>query len=210
MRILIADDDPGARLLLEHAVKRWGGYEVVAVDDGITAWNCLCSSDPPLLALLDWMMPGMDGVDICRRVRSRSDSRGIYLILITGNESRESRLTGLQAGANDYLTKPFDPAELQARVHVASHVVRLQLQLQGRVHELEEALTRVKRLERLLPICMYCKKIRDEQDSWQQIESYISSHSDAEFSHGICADCYESICEPQLKQIEKALSGGST
>lgn len=203
MQILIADDDPGALMLLERAINRWGDYNVVAAKDGIAAWDILRGPTPPPLALLDWMMPGLDGVEICRMARRCAQVQGVYLILITGNEGRDSRLIGLQAGANDYLTKPFDPAELEARVRVATLVVQLQLQLQAQVTGLEDALTRVKRLERLLPICMYCKKIRDEKDTWHQIETYISNHSDAEFSHGICAECYSAICEPQLEAIER-------
>ena len=201
MRILIADDDPIALLLLESTISKWGGYEIVAAKDGVSAWDILQAANPPALAILDWMMPGLDGIDVCRSVRRLPHLQGMYLILVTGREGRDDRLAGLQAGANDYLTKPFDPAELEARVRVATRVIQLQLQLSARVQELEDALGRVKRLERLMPICMYCKKIRDEQNSWHQIESYISAHSDAEFSHGICAECYEKICEPQLQQL---------
>ena len=202
MRILIADDDPIALRLLESTITKWGGYEVVAVRDGAAASDALHDVDPPSLAILDWMMPGMDGVEICAKVRSTPRLQKMYLILVTGREGREDRLAGLQAGANDYLTKPFDAAELEARVRVAAQVVRLQLQLSARVQELEDTLARVKRLERLMPICMYCKKIRDEQNCWHQLEAYISSHSDANFSHGICTECYDKICEPQLRELD--------
>jgi DNA-binding response OmpR family regulator len=201
MRILIAYDDPIAIRLLEHAIHKWGGYDVVPVRSGNAAWDVLQGSDPPSLAILDWIMPGLDGLEICRKVRGLPRLYGMYLILVTGKESRDDRLAGLRAGANDYITKPIDFAELEARVHVATHVIKLQLQLTARVQELESTLARVKRLERLLPICMYCKRIRDEQNSWHQIESYISSHSDAEFSHGVCAECYEQICMPQLNAL---------
>jgi sigma-B regulation protein RsbU (phosphoserine phosphatase) len=204
MRILIADDDPIALLLLRNAINKWEGYESVSVRDGAAAWEVLQGSDPPPIAIVDWMMPGMDGIDICRKSRSMPQLQPTYFILLTGKEGMEARLTGLQAGANDYLTKPFDPAELEARIRVASQVVQLQLQLRARVQELEDTLAHVKQLEKLLPICMYCKKIRDEQNSWHQMESYISAHSNTEFSHGICADCYQSICEPQLKELGEA------
>jgi DNA-binding response OmpR family regulator len=204
MQILIADDDPIALRLLESALVKRGGYEVIAVRDGVAAWGALDSENPPALAILDWIMPGMDGVELCRRVRAFSRLQNMYLILVTGKESREDRLTGLQAGANDYITKPFDSAELEARVRVATRVISLQLQLSARVEDLEATLARVKRLERLLPICMHCKKIRDERNTWHQIESYISSHSDAEFSHGICADCLKKFYLSELHQLEKA------
>jgi DNA-binding response OmpR family regulator len=193
MRVLIADDDAIGLRLLDRTIRRLHGYEVVAVTDGLAALRVLEASDPPPLAILDWMMPNLDGVDVCRNIRNTPRLQSIYIILVTGKESRESRLEGLRAGANDYITKPFDPAELEARVRVATRVVELQLQLHRRVFELEQTLARVKRLERSLPICMYCKKIRDEQNSWHQIESYIEAHSDAEFSHGICTECFEKL-----------------
>ncbi len=202
MQILIADDDPISLRLLESAIEKWGSYEVVTVRDGLAAWDVMRSEDPPPLAILDWMMPGLDGIDLCRKIRSVPALQGTYLILVTSREGREDRLTGLQAGANDYLAKPLDSAELEARIRVATQVIQLQLQLSARVHELEEALMRVKQLEKILPICMHCKKIRDEQNAWHQIEAYISSHSDAEFSHGICTECFERIYEPQLRVLE--------
>ena len=201
MQILIADDDPSGLLLLESALNELGNYTVVAVQDGAAAWDVL-QRDPPALALLDWMMPKLDGIELCRRIRAEPRLEGIYLILVTGREGREHLLTGLRAGANDYLTKPFDPAELEIRVQVAARMVQLQLELSARVAELEDSLARVKRLETLLPICSYCKKIRDEQNHWHAIESYISNHSDTEFSHGICMKCYETICLPELQKLE--------
>lgn len=204
MQILIADDDSSALLLLKSTLNDLGGYEVVAVQDGAAAWAVLQHDEPPALVLLDWTMPGLDGVEVCRKVRSEPRLHGVYLILVTGREGKEDLLTGLRAGANDYLTKPFDPAELEARVRVATRMVQLQLELSARVLELEDSLARVKRLETLLPICSYCKKIRDEQNHWHRIESYISSHSDTQFSHGICTECYETICEPELRELEAA------
>lgn len=154
MQILIADDDPAALLLLEDTIRDWGDHDVLTVRDGTEAWNVLRRPNPPAFAILDWMMPGIDGVEICRRARMLPRLQGLYLILITGREGREPLLTGLRAGANDYLTKPFDPAELEARFRVATLVVQLQTQLTARVHELEATLAHVDRLERLLPICM--------------------------------------------------------
>ena len=201
MKILIADDEPSALLLMKHALDGVEGFEVTAVRDGAAAWDRL-QSDPPSLAILDWMMPEIDGVELCRKVRSDPRLQNMYLILITGREGNADLLTGLRSGANDYITKPFDPAELEARVQVATRMLQLQQELAARVLELEDALARVRRLERLLPICSYCKKIRDEQNHWHRIETYISRHSDTEFSHGICTECYDTICEPELQRLE--------
>ncbi len=197
MRILIADDDDVSRLELEALLTRHG-HEVVAVSDGTEAWEVLQGEDPPRLAVLDWLMEEMDGVEVCRRVRERSGLRNAYLILLTSRGGKDDILIGLDAGANDYVTKPFDRDELLARVRVGAQMVGLQAELAVQVHELENALTKVKQLQGLLPICSYCKSIRDDQNYWHKVETYVKSHSEAEFSHGICPACWEKVVNPQL------------
>src|SRR3989442_11669124 len=146
------------------------------------------------------MMPEIDGVEICRRARGRPDEGPLRFSLRTARGRKEDVIAGLQAGADDYITKPFDHEELRARVQVGVRIVELQTSLAARVAELEEALVRVRQLRGLLPICSYCKKIRDDQNYWQQVEQYVSTHSDVQFSHGICPDCYRKVVEPQLDQ----------
>jgi CheY-like chemotaxis protein len=166
--------------------------------DGVEAWAALQEKDAPQLAIVDWMMPGIDGVEICRRVRRMQNAAQTYIILLTAKDRKADIVEGLIAGANDYVTKPFDRAELQARVQVGVTVVGLQQKLSERVIELEEALRHVKLLQRILPICSYCKHVRDDQNYWQSVECYISEHSEAKFSHSICPNCYESVITPQL------------
>ena len=197
MRILIADDDDVSRLELEALLTRHG-HEVTAVSDGTQAWEVLQGEDPPRLAVLDWLMEEMDGVEVCRRVRERPELRNVYLILLTSRGDKEHILAGLQAGANDYVTKSFDRDELLARVRVGVQMVGLQAELAARVHELEDALARVNQLQGLLPICSYCKCIRDDTNHWHQVEQYVKSHSEAKFSHGICPGCWEDVVKPQL------------
>jgi sigma-B regulation protein RsbU (phosphoserine phosphatase) len=200
MRVLIAEDDQVSRRVVEALLVRWG-YKTVSAVDGYEARNVLESPDAPPIALLDWMMPGVDGVELCRLVRTRPTQSPPYLILLTARGDSGDVVEGLQAGANDYITKPFEKDELRARVAVGSRVVELQQSLSRRVHELEEALSLVRQLEGLLPICCYCKRIRDDGNYWQAVENYLSSKLDVAFSHGICPTCYEQHVRPELDRL---------
>lgn len=188
MKVLIAEDEPVSRRLLEGALARWG-YQVVVAADGQEAWKTLQQPDSPMLIVLDWLMPGLDGVDVCRRAREDVRLNSAYILLLTSRTSKEDVVQGLEAGADDYVTKPFDAAELRARIQVGARLVSLQHALAERVRDLESALSHVKQLHGLLPICCYCKKIRDDGNYWHQVESYVASHADVRFSHGICPEC---------------------
>lgn len=191
MKILIAEDDLVSRRVLAATLEKFG-YEVVISADGAEAWETLQGPDAPQIAVLDWMMPKLDGVELCQRVRAQPTQNPPYLILLTAKSEKADIVTGLDAGANDYLTKPFDSTELRARIQVGVHVLELQNSLAQRIGELEAALSQVKQLHGLLPICSYCKKIRDEKNYWQRVESYLSEYTDVRFTHGVCPDCYES------------------
>jgi phosphoserine phosphatase RsbU/P len=192
MKVLIAEDDPVSRRLLQAALIKWG-YDVSVTTNGREAWEALQTPDPPTLLVLDWLMPEMDGTEVCREVRQSLAHRSAYIILLTSRGSKEDIIKGLEAGADDYVTKPFDHGELRARVQVGSRVVRLQTTLADRVRELEDAISSVKTLQGLLPICCYCKKIRDDGNYWHRVESYIAGHANVRFSHGICPDCSEKL-----------------
>jgi phosphoserine phosphatase RsbU/P len=200
MRILIADGDDASRLALE-AVLAKQGHEVVVTSNGEQAWKALQVEDPPRMAILDWTMPAVGGVEICQRVRANPDLKSLYLMLLTTPENKKNLLEGLGAGANDYVNKPFDFEELEARVFVGAQMVQLQCELAQRAEELEDALSRVKQLQGLLPICSYCKSIRDDQDYWHRVEHYIGSRSEAQFSHGICPECWKKVVEPELQKM---------
>jgi phosphoserine phosphatase RsbU/P len=174
VRILIADDDRMSTLMLSRSLEQWG-FKVIVAHDGTAAWDCIASDEPPALAILDWMMPGIDGIELCRRIRTTPPRSPVYVILLTARTSRQDLVAGLEAGADDYLTKPFDPDELRARIHVGRRTLGL--------------IANIKRLTGLLPICSYCKRIRSDHDYWEQVESYIADHTDALFSHGICPAC---------------------
>jgi CheY-like chemotaxis protein len=205
VKILLADDDLISRRMLEGILAEWG-HEVAAVGDGTEALRLLEES-PPELAILDWMMPGLDGVEVCRRVRRRQTPTPVYLILLTSRNAKADVVAGLEAGANDYVTKPFDPDELRARVQVGRMVTELQASLAARVRELEGTLALVKQLQGLLPICSYCKKVRDDRNYWRQVEEYLSAHSAVRFSHGICPDCWRDVVAPQIREAERRGKG---
>jgi len=197
MRVLVAEDNPTTRLLLEMTLADWG-FEVIPTTHGAEAWSELQGDDSPELVLLDWKMPQMDGIEVCRRARELRSTHTNYIILLTARGSTDDIVAGLEAGADDYITKPFEPAELRARLQVGVRIIELQRKLEHQVRELASALSRVKQLHGLLPICAYCKKIRDDHNYWQQVEAYISSHTEAQFSHGVCPDCFERIVKPEL------------
>jgi len=196
-RILIAEDHRVSRHLLERNLQNWG-FDVVSAEDGASAVEILDAPGAPSIAVLDWMMPKMDGVEVCRRVRLQTDRPYIYLLLLTAKSQKEEIATGLNAGADDYIIKPFDPDELRARIKVGQRVVELQRTLDKRVQDLQAALDDVKRLKRLLPICMYCKSIRDDQDYWRQIDEYIHRETGTDFSHGICPVCMDKLSKGPL------------
>jgi CheY-like chemotaxis protein len=206
MRILIAEDEPVSRRLLQKSLEGWG-YETELCSDGLQAWDALQHADAPTIAVLDWMMPGMDGPDICRGIRESGQARQPYLILLTGRTRMQDIVTGLKAGADDYLTKPVDRDELEARLGVATRIVQLQQRLALRVSELEQALSRVRQLQGLLPICAYCKRIRDDQNYWNQVETYIAEHLDIRFSHGICPSCLEAVMKADEAASEAQAPG---
>jgi len=190
MKILVGEDDPVIRRLLEVTLSEWR-YEAQMTCDGPSACQALMADSPPQVALLDWMLPEMDGLEICRRVRSTVAGRAIYIILLTTRNRKEDVIAGLDGGADDYITKPFDREELRARLRAGCRIVELQLNLSKQVAELEASAARIKQLDGLLPICAWCKKVHNDQDYWQEVESYVTSHFDARFTHGICPACLE-------------------
>lgn len=134
MRILIAEDDDISRILLEAILRKWG-YEVVVTSDGTQAWNALQAADAPPLAILDWMMPGLDGIEICRKVRARESCSYTYLIMLSAKGTKEALVMGLEAGADDYLDKPFNHGELQARLMVGERIIALEQKLTQKLME---------------------------------------------------------------------------
>jgi sigma-B regulation protein RsbU (phosphoserine phosphatase) len=192
MKILIAEDDDVSRRLLQLSLMM-AGHEVIMTQNGAAAWEILQKDDSPALAILDWMMPDLDGLEVCRLVRQQSTFTPVYIILLTAKTTKDDVVQGLRAGANDYIFKPFDREELYQRVQVAETVVNLQQNLALRVKSIESGSDPGKQLQGILPICSYCKDIRDDENCWQRLDSYITRHSEAQFSHSICPSCYQSV-----------------
>jgi DNA-binding response OmpR family regulator len=187
-RVLVAEDDPTPREVLERMLVRWG-YEVILAEDGREAWERINRADCPGLLVLDRLMPGLDGMELCRRARALERPNPFYIVLLTGLGNKDAIVEGLEAGADDYIAKPFNAAELRARIRVGQRIVQLQEALNRRVAELQHALDHVKTLQGLLPICMYCHRIRADESSWEQIDHYLTEHTDARLSHGLCPEC---------------------
>ena len=201
LQVLVADDEPVSRTVVGAMLKK-AGYAVSYAPDGEQAWQQLNGPKPPALALLDWEMPGLQGPEVVERIRGKHAPSPTYVILLTSRDSSADIVTGLKAGADDYVTKPADQDELIARVNVGARVVQLQSALAERVRSLEEALANVKALQTLLPMCAYCKAIRNDQNYWEKVETYFHDHSGVSFSHSYCPTCYERFVKPQLDALE--------
>lgn len=188
MKILIVDDDSTSRDILGSMLKRCG-HDVLEADDGEKAWRILNARGAPRLVILDWILPGISGAELCRKLRARPAEPPLYIIMLSVRVDNADVVEGLGAGANDYVRKPYNMEELKARVRVGERVVRLETGMRRRILQLERAAAHIKTLQGLLPICMHCHRIRKDAVTWQRIEEYISEHSGAQFSHGICEDC---------------------
>lgn len=190
MKILTVEDDAVARALLRQALKRLG-HESIEARDGEAAWELLQTTENVRVVVSDWMMPNSDGLQLCRKIRGRVGAEYTYFILLTARDaSEDNQKSAADAGVDDFLTKPLDLAELWTRLRVAERILRYT--------------TQVRQLEEMLPICSYCKKIRDDQNYWQQIEGYIGERTGSDFSHSICPDCYQRVVLPELQQMKAA------
>ncbi len=191
--VLIVDDEPITVVILCHHLKN--DYTVMTAHSGMEALELISHTTPDII-LLDLVMPEMDGYDVYKAIRQKPELDGIPVLFITALPDVECEAMGLAMGATDYIHKPFsaDLVRLRIKNHLAFSQERsLLLQRSRELLEmnakLEATLARVKLLEGIIPICMYCHKIRDDKGAWNRLVEYISAHSEALFSHGICPDC---------------------
>lgn len=182
-RILIVDDEKININVLMGALK--AEYIIQAAQNGKQALKRAAELSPDLI-LLDIVMPEMDGYEVCKKLKSDDKTRHIPIIFLTAISDSCSETKGLELGAVDYITKPINVSIVKTRLK--HHLEREKL-----IRDLKEALDNIKKLSGLLPICAHCKNIRDDKGYWNQIETYIESHSDAMFSHGLCPQCGEEL-----------------
>ncbi len=227
---ILAVEDTQASLKLLTGILTAAGYQVRAVSSGELAIASVAAS-PPDLVLLDLFMPGLSGFDVLRWLKTQESGRNIPVIFLSAATDTTQRVEGLKLGAVDFISKPFQTEELLARVQTHLELRSLRIQLEGQAADLrltnerlqkeiaerqkaeeaerqkakalQEAMDKINALSGLLPICSHCKKIRDEKGRWNQLEAYISDHSDTEFSHGICDDCLNKYYPEQARKMQK-------
>ena len=187
MDILVAEDEAVSRTLVQ-GVLQGDGHHVTLTADGQQAWDAWLEKKYRLI-VSDWLMPVTDGLELCRRIRARHSERYTYFILLTGRTGRENFLEAMDAGVDDFMTKPVDAQELKARVHVAERILGLRQELHF--------------LEGLLPICSYCRRVRNETAGWVSLQHYVEDHAKVKFSHGVCPDCYARHLGPQIMELER-------
>lgn len=187
MKVLIAEDDLVSQRVLQLALEKMG-HKVILANDGAEAWE-IFDHDPIRIVVSDWMMPNVDGLELCKRIRARAATDYAYLILLTARAGKENYHEAMEQGVDDFLTKPLDQRELLIRLRVAERILGFT--------------TQIRQLKKLLPICMYCKQIRDDQDYWHQIEAYIHTNTGTDFSHSVCPKCYEEKIRPQIDHLQQ-------
>ncbi len=187
-KVLVVDDEPDILFATARILEK-AGYNVFTAK---SAEECLDSArkNLPDLILLDVILPDMKGTELCRQIKKNDELKNIFVILISGTmTASEEQADGLDEGADGYIARPISNRELKSRVDSMTRVLSAERERDRLIIELQQTLNMVKKLNSLLPICSYCKRIRDDQGYWNQLESYISSHSDTSFSHCICKDC---------------------
>jgi DNA-binding response OmpR family regulator len=206
--MLVADDDPDILLLTTEVLRR-AGYEVLEASTGKECLEAVRAHHPDII-LLDVMLPDTTGIELCKQIRADESSQGIFIILVSGVQiSSDYQADGLNVGADGYIVKPIPNKELLARVQAMVRIKRAEDALREKereqqklILELREALAEIKTLRGLIPICAWCKKVHDDEGYWNQLEAYISKHTDAVFSHGICPECAEKY-SAEIKKLSK-------
>lgn len=219
--ILLVEDNPDDVELTRFALEEQSiDEELVVARDGLEAVEWFFGrgdfagrnvEETTVIILLDLNLPKLDGFEVCRRIRAHKTDYPPYILMLTMAGEKGDIVKGLGVGADDYLSKPFDAEELLARIAVGRRIIAMQARMAEELDRLREALAHVKTLQGILPICAFCKKIRDDDDYWRQVEEYIGSHSDAVFSHAVCPEClkkhYPEYADPPETEADDRQGG---
>jgi len=187
MKVLIAEDDRWSRDLVATITASLR-HDATCVHDGQQAWDAFQLGGFEVL-ISDWRMPNLDGLELIKRVRASPGPRYTYIILITAQSEREHWLSAMAAGADDFIAKPLEPELLTVRLSVAERIVSLHAQM--------------RQLAQIIPMCSYCRKIREADQAWLPLEAYVAQHTDSAFSHGICPECVEKYVRPELAELKR-------
>ena len=190
-RILIVDDEEPVLHYLSKRLRKHN-YLVETCLNGEEALEKTETRDFDLV-ILDIVLPGIDGYEVCRRLKSNSKTAGIMILMLSVRAALDEKLKGYQVEADDYITKPYEPEELLAKVRTLLRLKRALDERDRLIRELEEAVGKIRTLCGLLPICASCKRIRNDDGYWQRIEDFVQEHCPAEFSHSICPDCFNKL-----------------
>jgi sigma-B regulation protein RsbU (phosphoserine phosphatase) len=188
VKILIAEDEYTTRLMIQVCLEKWG-YRVDSVADGKEAWELLKGENAPEVAILDWEMPEIDGVELCRRIKELDRESPIHVIMLTARNQKSDVLRGFEAGADDYITKPFSDDELRARIRVAERIVRIQATLHDSLQELRQALDLVESLQTTIKVCKSCQRVAGDDGQWRKIKQIAAENIDYRFDEGECPQC---------------------
>jgi DNA-binding response OmpR family regulator len=188
IKILIVDDDPDVRSATSRVAEK-AGYSVLEAATGEDALKTARKEKPDII-LLDVVLPDVSGTDLCRQIKADDYFKGTFIIMTSGfKTSSGEQAQGLDDGADGYIARPVSNRELTARINAMVRIMTAERERDHLIGELRQALSKIKQLSGLLPICMHCKKIRDSKGYWNQLEAYIQENTDAEFSHSICRQC---------------------
>lgn len=188
MQVLLVEDDPINQSLCQSFLRSIG-YDVISVTDGEKAWDAVLNLKIDIV-ISDWKLPGLSGLELCGRLRARKTAEYPYFIMITALQGRSKMDEAMDGGVDDFLTKPIDLDDLRIRLRVAQRILDFHAQINV--------------LKGLLPICMYCKKIRNDESFWETVESYFAAHAGTGFTHSLCPDCYDKRVVPELEALQIA------
>ena len=190
-KVHIVEDDSTTRRLLENVTSMLG-YRIASYEDGQQAWDAF-QIERPEIVISDWMLPGMDGLELCRGLRESMKESYTYFTLVTAQKrSRPNLEQAINAGVDDFLKKPISSEEIWNRLRVAERILNF-------THQ-------VRKLESLIPICCYCKKVRNDGDLWEQIEQYVNERTGADFTHSICPNCMDTHVRPQMESYKQSVA----